>query len=101
MPAGLQLFNASGALLLDTSDRLGRIVGAVQLKGFNGQMSADLSSGTPFWSFQPDFLFAHTTQQTPPPIITIDSNGVSWMYSSTSGLNYAKPITGWLFYGVF
>lgn len=98
---GLQIWNASGVLLLDSSDRLGRIVGRAQVQGFNAGVTADLSQGTPFYSFQPDFLFAHVSQQTPPPIFVITASGISWTYSSTSGMNYPRPVTGWVFYGVF
>ncbi|MGF6697860.1 hypothetical protein OKW38_002472 [Paraburkholderia sp. MM5496-R1] len=101
MSAGLQIFNASGVLLLDSSDRVGRIKGRVQVLGHAGSVACDMSDGIPFWSFQPDFMFAHISNQTPPPIITIDSNGIYWTYSSTSGLNYPNPITGWLFFGVY
>jgi hypothetical protein len=60
-----------------------------------------MSDGTPFYSFQPDFLYAHISNETPPPIFTIDANGISWTYSSMAGLQYAKPITGTVFFGVY
>lgn len=101
MASGLQIWNESGVLMLDTSHRLGRIKGTAQLKGQGGSVVCDMSDGTPFWSFQPDFLYAHVSQQTPPPIITISSTGISWTYSSTAGMNYPNPITGWLFFGVY
>jgi hypothetical protein len=101
MSAGLQIWNASGVLILDTSHRLGRIKGTVQLKGQGGSVACDMSDGTPFWSFQPDFLYAHISNVTPPPIINISTTGISWSYSSTSGLSFPNPITGWLFFGVY
>jgi len=87
--------------MLDTSDRCGRIKGITRVDGFAAGVSADLSDGTPFWSFQPDFLFAHISYQTPPPIITITSSGVSWTYSSTAGMNHPNPIKGTLIFGVY
>lgn len=101
MAAGLQIWNASGVLVLDATQRCGRIKGAIQLTGANGSVASDLSDGTPFWSFQPDFLYKHISNQTPPPIVSINSGGISWTYSSTAGLNFPNPVTGWLFWGVF
>lgn len=87
--------------MLDSSHRIGRIKGYAQVKGYDGSLAVDLSDGEPFWSFQPDFLFKHISNVTPPPIITINSTGIYWSYSSTSGLSYPNPITGWLFVGVY
>lgn len=101
MAAGLQIWNASGVLVLDATHRCGRIKGAFYVSGSAGAVASDLSDGTPFWSFQPDFMYRHISNQTPPPIISISATGVSWVYSSTAGLNYPNPVTGWLFWGVF
>ncbi|CAD6536473.1 hypothetical protein LMG27952_03154 [Paraburkholderia hiiakae] len=101
MTAGLQIWNASGQLVLDATSRLGRIKGIQQLDGNNGSYPIDLSGGTPFWSFQPDRLYFHISNQTASPIITIDANGVYWTYSSTSGLSYPKTVTGTLIFGVY
>lgn len=101
MSAGLQIWNASGVLTLDTSDRIGRIKGVSHVTGTAGSAAVDMSDGVPWWSFQPDFLFKHISNVTPPPIVTINSSGISWTYSSTAGMNYPNPITGWLFYGVY
>ena len=101
MAAGLQIWNGSGVLVLDATQRCGRIKGAVQVTGSNGVVASDLSDGTPFWSFQPDFLYKHISNQTPPPIVSINASGISWTYSSTAGMNAPNPITGWLFWGVF
>ncbi len=98
---GLQIWNASGVLTLDATQRVGRIKGMARVAGTNGSVAVNMSDGVPFWSFQPDFLYAHISNETPPPIITADANGIYWTYSSTAGLNYAKLITGWLFYGFF
>ncbi len=98
---GLQIYNASGVLMLDGTTRTGRIKGMARIKGTNGSVACDMSDGTPFWSFQPDFFYKHISNQTPPPIITIDSNGVYWSYSSVAGLAYAVPITGFIIYGVY
>lgn len=101
MASGLQIWSGSGQIMLDTSARIGRIKGMAHVTGSAGSMGADLSDGVPWWSFQPDFLFAHISNETPPPIVSINSGGVSWTYSSTAGMNYPNPITGWIFFGVY
>jgi len=98
---GLQIWNANGFPILDSSDRLGRIVGSARVAGTNAAVNADLSQGTPFYSFQPDFLFAHTNQVTPPPMFTINAGGISWVYDTDGGTSYRNPVTGMVFFGVF
>lgn len=101
MTAGLQIWNANGVLILDATNRLGRIKGITPVDGFNGSYLVDLSDGTPFWSFQPGQLFFHISNETASPIFTADANGVYWTYSSTSGLTYAQAVKGVLIVGVY
>jgi len=101
MTAGLQIWNASGQLTLDATQRVGRIKGSQQITGGSGSISMDLSSGTPFWSFQPDFLFMHINGNSPVPVVSISSTGISWTYSPPPTTSYLYPITGWLFWGVY
>jgi hypothetical protein len=98
--AGLQLWDASGRLVLDATHRLGRIKGIQAVSGANS-IAVDLSDGTPFWSFQPDQQFFHISNEAASPIFSISSTGLSWTYSSTSGLNFARLITGNVIYGVY
>jgi len=101
MSVGLQIWNADGKLILDADTRCGRIKGIQRVDGNPGSVSADLSDGTPFYSFQPDQLYFHINNETPPPIISTGPTGVSWTYSSTASLDHPNPITGYLIYGVF
>ncbi|MFP3584139.1 hypothetical protein SCB29_10950 [Paraburkholderia sp. SIMBA_055] len=103
MTAGLQIWNQDGVLMLDGTHRIGRLKGSLYLDGKvqSGTQAADLSDGTPFWSFQPDFLFAHINGNSPVPVVSISSTGVSWAYSNPPTQSYLYPITGWIFYGVF
>ncbi|MFM0595321.1 hypothetical protein [Paraburkholderia dilworthii] len=87
--------------MLDATQRIGRIKGSQQLGGISGSISMDLSDGTPFWSFQPDFLFRHISGISPVPVVTISASAVTWTYSSPPKSNYIYPITGWLFWGVY
>jgi hypothetical protein len=60
-----------------------------------------MTDGTPFYSFQPDLMFGHISNETASPIFTIGPTGISWVYSSTGGLNWAVLITGIVIWGVY
>ncbi|HDR8947249.1 TPA: hypothetical protein QDA71_004278 [Burkholderia vietnamiensis] len=102
MTAGLQIWDGSGRLLLDATSRSGRVLGMSYIDGSGnpGSVSADLSSGTPFWCFQPDFMIKNIYNNAPPPLVSMSSTGVSWNYSGSGGGGYA-PVSGWLIYGVY
>jgi len=101
MTAGLQIWNASGQLMLDATQRIGRIKGSQHLDGNGGHVDMDLSDGAPFWSFQPDFLFKHINGNSPVPVVSISSTGIVWTYSSPPTGDYLYPITGYLFWGCY
>jgi hypothetical protein len=104
MADGLRIYNSGGALMLDGTHRVGRVVGAVYISGApnsSGSVAADLSSGTPFYSFQPDQLYFHISNDTPPPNIFVNANGCGWSYSPSGGTSYTHTISGWCFYGVY
>lgn len=100
MPSGLQIWNENGVLMLDGTHRIGRVKGTVRISA-PGSVLVDLSDGTPFWSFQPDQLFFHISQETAPPIISIDARGVYWTYSSIAGMAHGEYVKGTLIYGVY
>ncbi len=53
MPAGLQVWDASGNLILDTSSRLGKVLGYIDMPAAGGSGSASnaaLGFGTPWWT---------------------------------------------------
>lgn len=101
MPAGLQIWNEHGVLVLDGTTRCARIKGIYRVGGFSESISVDLSDGTPFWAFQPDQLYFHISNQTVSPVFSANANGLSWTYSSTAGTQYAVAVKGTLIYGVF
>lgn len=72
MPAGLQVWDANGQMIVDTSTRLGRIVGVADITTATGSIiDANFADGAPFWvalpasntspSFGPKFTFSGTT----------------------------------------
>lgn len=105
MPAGLQVFDENGVLVVDTNDFLGRIVGSVSTNFNDGSIAADLSTGTPF-----AFPYLLVTGQVVTsgsglaPEVTTTSSSVSWEFAdddkSDPGGNtsYSDCL---IFYGVF
>lgn len=57
MPQGLQIFNAQGGTVLDLTDRLTRIIGAVSTGMSNGSTTdAELSTGTPWFLYDRKYM---------------------------------------------
>lgn len=111
MAVGLQLWDASGRLALDGTARAGRVSGVIIIypqgtpnvpwvAGATGSVRADLSGGTPFWAFTPDWQFQHVSGNTPVPVVQIDAYGISWFYSASSG-SFRNAMPGTLVYGVY
>ncbi|RQT68119.1 hypothetical protein DF045_27345 [Burkholderia cepacia] len=102
MPVGLQIWDQQGRIVLDATARAGRVVGVVRLdeSGSSGSRAADLSGGTPFWAFTPDWLYRHVSGNAPVPVVQINAYGINWFYSG-SPADYRTPMPGTLVYGVY
>lgn len=103
MTAGLQIFGPDGRTWLDTSNRLGRVLGIEFISGSAGSLSnAGLSQGTPFVSFTPSEIFGTITGQIISPTFSFSGNTMSWVYPP-AGANLAAPAvkSGWAIYGIF
>nr|WP_076866381.1 hypothetical protein [Burkholderia pseudomallei] len=111
MTVGLQIWDDQGRISLDATTRAGRVSGVVRIHppgtknaqwiaGESGSVAADLSGGTPFWAFTPDWLFQHVSQNSPVPIVDVDVTGIRWRYSYHDG-NFYRPMPGLLVYGVY
>lgn len=97
MSYGLIVYDAGGNPIVNVADRLGRIIGSVNVGTTNGSVVVpQFSMGIPFY-----FLRADGPQQgTFPPTITISGNTLSW--SQPSGYNSAWDKTpGTIFYGIY
>lgn len=87
MAYGLRVWDASGNLTLDTSTRLGRVLGYVEVTTDGSLTVPGFSTGTAFArvnttgnSVGPDAEYSW------PPNISISNNTLSWSYpSSTKG----------------
>lgn len=91
MPQGLQVWDATGALLVDTSIKIGRIYGQISKVGSGAagsQVIPEWSKGTPFWL-----------------LIQVPTTGTYEQVSITrtgTTLNWSSYTTGWnLYYGTF
>ncbi|URV26168.1 hypothetical protein NAL90_07080 [Burkholderia gladioli] len=112
MSVGLQLWDEQSRPVLDGTTRAGRVSGVIIISrqdtdepvqwraGQSGSVPADLSGGTPFWAFTPDWQFAHVSGNTPVPIVHIDANGIRWSYSASSG-SFRNAMPGTLVFGVY
>ena len=96
MPQGLQVFLPSGALVIDISDRLTRVLGVIETTGFGvtarpttapqgSHTDARLSLGTPYHFF--DFLpsastsgYARTENKICPDV-SYSGGALNWSYS--------------------
>ncbi len=83
MPQGLQVWDASGNLVLDVTTRLPRILGSVQTGTSAGSVThTGLSSGTPFYFATTMANFQNS------PVGSFSGNVFSWTAGSDVQLVY-------------
>lgn len=93
MPSGMQLWNSSGNLVLDTNTRTGFILGRVDIISTNQNGSvtnSGFSDGTPFY-----FAVSSTDQGQTSPNVTFSGTTMSWTKATSTNFS------GSLFYGVW
>lgn len=98
MPAGLQIFDASGNLIVDLTDRLTQFAGSATITaGSSGSVSiTGMGSGNKVWcSFVPDSNGNSFISNMPK--LTVGVAGVSWSYDSGAGI----LVGGTLLYGFY
>lgn len=104
MSAGLQIFDASGNLVLDASHRVCRIYDTrVLANGANGSVTnAGLKQGC-FVSFQPDRYIGYLSGGTIHPQFSFDASTgtLSWSYAAKNSAQYDEYVSGILFYGAY
>ena len=84
MGQGLQIWDASGNLIFDTPDRIGRIVGSVATTaGVSGSVTFTIPTGcTPFW-------FSTTASQiNGTPNISVSGGTISWSGGGATTIFY-------------
>ena len=109
MTAGLQVWNASGGLVLDGTFRIARYLGTANLAGVTGSLTdANIGSGTAWYAFQRTQTFKLSGGNNPsgtlgymiPPAIAISGNTITWIYPGRELADDEYAI-GLLFYGVY
>lgn len=80
MGAGLQVWDASGNLIFDTPDRIGRIVGVVGASGFT---FTPPTGCTPFW-----FFSAAPSTGGGIPNLTVSGNSITFPASDGKSIYY-------------
>lgn len=94
MPAGLEVYNASGGLLFKGTDRMVRFLGTVQFNKVNGSVTdARLLTGQVVVVLAPQMFEDRIL-----PTLTTTTNGFSWSYGTTAAALRADAMA---FYGVF
>lgn len=93
MPAGLQVWDAAGNLILDTSYRTGFVLGKVDIANAtnaSGNVTdANFANGTPFY-----FYVADNTQALNEPTVAFAGNTMTWTATTSSW-------TGSIYYGIY
>lgn len=88
MPAGLQAWNASGEIAIDTSDEVGRIRGTfTQTTNTSGSQAISKVTGESY------FAFMTLTSANGKGTIVLTATGFDWTFNGTG--------TARVFYGVY
>lgn len=87
MPAGMQIRNSSGQLVVDTSTRTARLIGKVLLDRNNGSVSFPAQTGQVFYHvYNPGQRITGSGVILPAgfhyPTISVSSSGISWTYAN-------------------
>ena len=102
MAAGLQIWDASGNLILDASYRVLRVMGSISINGNSGSLPADdrLNQGG-FVSFQPAICNGDGFDSggVISPQFSIVGGVLSWSYAAKHNSTYDVFQSGVLFYG--
>lgn len=79
MPQGLQIWDASGALVFDTTLRTATLFGIIHITGSGSVTDADFAKGDPFWFYLPLDYSAVISLN-----VTFSSNTFSWSSATPS-----------------
>ena len=101
MAAGLQIFDASGNLVLDATYRVLRIIGSVWLDGSSSALADDRLYQGGFVSFQPSSFAGdgYLAGGIITPRFSISGSTLSWTYAAKNSGTYDTYQSGTLFYG--
>lgn len=101
MSAGLQIFDASGNIVLDATYRVMRIIGSSNINGNSGGVSDSRLAQGGWVAFQPSvtcgdgFLSGGIIC----PSFSISGSTLTWTYPATNNPSYDTVQVGVVFYG--
>jgi hypothetical protein len=98
MAAGLQVFNASGNLIVDITSRLTRVAGSAAVNA-NGSVVVP-AGGAVWYAFQPTTIWGFISMNVMRPLFTVSGTTLSWTYSAATGTQ-PHTITGTVFFGIY
>lgn len=93
MPQGLQIWDSSGVLILDTTDNTGFVLGVLDFASASQSSSltnANFSLGTPFYFAQGDLANSQAI-----PDVSFSGATMTWT------ANAYAPYNGFIYYGVY
>jgi hypothetical protein len=101
MAAGLQIWDASGNLVLDASYRVMRIIGSQYINGSNGSVPDSRLAQGGFVSFQPESNTGdgYLSGGVITPRFSISGSTLTWTYAAKNSTTFDIYQSGWLFYG--
>lgn len=105
MSCGLQLWDASGNLILDASHRVMRVIDLRLLaNGVSGSLQDDrLKGGGAFVSLQPDSYIGYGSGGLIHPQFSFDpvAGTISWSYTAKNNAQYDTYQGGYMYFGAF
>lgn len=105
MTAGLQIWGADGALILDATHRAARVIGMVQITGGVNFSFSDsrLNSDNVYWAFQRDKTFHLRAGYGGiiSPTFSFSGNTLTWTYAAMNNPSYDEYAAGLLVIGAY
>jgi hypothetical protein len=96
MPYGIQLYSATGQLLIDNNDRVAKFLGINSLNGSSGYaVYPQFLTGTPLWFLRPSWDYFELWY----PEIYVVNQVIYWDYGTIPGGTFA--VSGTLYVGVY
>lgn len=99
MPAGLQFFDPSGNVVIDTTSRIPKWTGQITTNGYNGTRTIDIPSGSTPTSLVVQVSPAGAVE--PQPLeVTMTNTTVTWSYGvfSSDAVQYLNATIYWGYY---
>jgi hypothetical protein len=101
MAAGLQIWDASGNLVLDASHRVMRIIGVIPISGGSSSVFDSRMVSGGFVSFQPDSYIGWLSGGLIHPQFSFSNGTLTWTYAAKNSTTYDTYVNGYVYYGAY